>query len=148
MRKLTWHAALLLTMTTLLASCADSAGEPATDSMKSSESSTSTSTSTEADERADRPGVATAMADLAERSETDPGDVTITSLEQVTWRDGSLGCPQPGMAYSQALVDGQRLVLAVASDPTQSFDYHAGPRGAFSYCESPQPPVEGAPGST
>lgn len=146
MTKLTWHATLLLTMITLLASCADSASEPATDTTTSSQSAAPTST--EADERADRPGVAAAMADLSDRSGADQGDVTITSLEQVTWRDGSLGCPQPGMGYSQALVEGQRLILSLADDPAQSFDYHAGPRGAFSYCESPQPPVEGAPGST
>ncbi len=145
MRNPTWHTALLLTMTTLLASCAGSSSEPAADPVTSSDA---VATSAEADERANRPGVAAAMADLAERNAVDPGEVTITSLEQVTWADGSLGCPKPGMQYSQALVDGQRLILALASDPTQSFAYHAGSRRVFSFCESPQPPIEGAPGST
>jgi len=88
------------------------------------------------------------MADLAERNGIDLDEVTITSLAQVTWRDGSIGCPQPGMQYSQALVQGQQLILSSRSEPGTSFSYHAGSRGTFSFCESPRDPVEGAPGST
>ena len=37
--------------------------------------------------------------------------VTIVSAEAVTFPDGSLGCPQPGMAYTQVPVDGYKIVL-------------------------------------
>ena len=32
--------------------------------------------------------------------------IDVVLYEDVVWRDGSLGCPQPGMAYTQALEDG------------------------------------------
>ena len=35
----------------------------------------------------------------------------MVSVEEVTWRDGSRGCAQPGMAYTQALIDGSRITL-------------------------------------
>ena len=35
--------------------------------------------------------------------------MTVVQVEEVTWPDGSLGCPQPGMAYTQALVPGYRV---------------------------------------
>ncbi len=165
MRNTRWHAALLIATTALLVSCAGTSSEPGADPVTSSDSAGRTSseptdtdgpadtdddtaTSTGPDQRTSQPGVAAAMADLATRNKVDLHDVTITELTAVTWRDGSLGCPQPGMQYSQALVPGQQLILSLASDPTQSFAYHAGARGTFSFCESPQPPVEGAPGST
>ena len=31
----------------------------------------------------------------------------------MTWTDGSLGCPQKGMSYTQALVEGELLLLRV-----------------------------------
>ena len=34
--------------------------------------------------------------------------VVLTRAEQVTWPDGSLGCPEPGRSYSQALIAGFR----------------------------------------
>ncbi len=171
MRNTRWHAALLIATTALLVSCAGTSSEPGADPVTSSDSESGTlagpintdgpvetsgpagadedtATSTGPDERTSQPGVAAAMADLAERNAVALDEVTITELTAVTWRDGSLGCPMPGMQYSQALVPGQQLILSLASDPTQSFAYHAGARGTFSFCESPQPPVEGAPGST
>lgn len=166
MRTPRWHAALLVATTTLLVSCADSSNEPATNPVAPSDSVSptappgdvgsaitagpdgDTATSTGPDARADQPGVAQAMADFAERNDVDLNDVTITDLRNVTWRDGALGCPKPGMQYSQALTPGQQLIFSVTGHPTQTFAYHAGSRGVFTFCESPQPPVEGAPGST
>jgi len=55
----------------------------------------------------------------------------LVELQRVTWRDGSLGCPQPGMAYTQALVPGWRIVLAAGS---RSFEYHASEGGRVVHC--------------
>ena len=44
-------------------------------------------------------------------------DVTVVSYEDVTWPDGALGCPEPGMSYTQALVPGARLVLEADGVP-------------------------------
>lgn len=54
--------------------------------------------------------VEAAIADLTGRI----GDDTligVTSAFTLTWPDGSLGCPEPGMSYTQALVEGYRIEL-------------------------------------
>ncbi|MCS6881389.1 MAG: hypothetical protein RMK84_10475 [Oscillochloridaceae bacterium] len=78
--------------------------------------------------------VAAAIADLARRTGADPAAITIVSAEAVTWSDGALGCPQPGMAYTQALVDGYRLILRLNG---ATYAYHAAVNGDFFYCERP-----------
>jgi|UPI0004285CB8 hypothetical protein len=75
-----------------------------------------------------------AVTDLAGTLGVDEGDITLLELEEVTWRDGSLGCAQSGKMYTQALVDGQRIVLSAGG---QRYEYHSGGgRDAF-YCENP-----------
>jgi hypothetical protein len=77
------------------------------------------------------------VADLAGRLGVDPGEVRVVSVEEVTWPDGSLGCPQPGMMYPQVLTDGTRIALEAGG---KRYEYHAGgPRGPF-LCEDPQHP--------
>lgn len=87
--------------------------------------------------------VQAAIADLAERQSVEPDAVTVAGHRAVTWSDGSLGCPQPGMMYTQALVPGHQLILEVDGE---LFSYHSGDRGAqagqFSYCADPKPPTE------
>ena len=39
-------------------------------------------------------------ADAAERVGVAPDQVKVLSVESVTWSDGSLGCPEPGMMYT------------------------------------------------
>jgi hypothetical protein len=81
-----------------------------------------------------------AVADLATRLDIDPTEIQIVSVEEVTWPDGSLGCPRPGMSYTQALVDGQLIVLSV--DGTD-YEYHSGRTGDPFYCPADRatPPV-------
>ncbi|HYN67786.1 MAG TPA: hypothetical protein VES93_12925 [Ornithinibacter sp.] len=81
-----------------------------------------------------RPAVAAAIADTAGRKGVAPDAVVIAAWTPVTWSDGSLGCPQKGMAYTQALVDGELLLLRVG---TGLFQYHARAGGPFTYCASP-----------
>lgn len=82
------------------------------------------------------PLVASAITDLAQRLSIDEREITLVSFENVTWRDGSLGCPQPGMMYTQALVDGTRIVLSANN---LQFNYHTGGnRGPF-LCERQLP---------
>jgi hypothetical protein len=76
-----------------------------------------------------------AIADLAQRLGIDETDITVTSEDEVTWRDGSVGCPEPGMMYTQALVPGRRLILTAGG---QDYAYHSG-QGAYFYCEKPAP---------
>lgn len=90
---------------------------------------------------AEPPEVTEAIADLAAHLELSPDDVTVVSYEDVTWPDGSLGCPQPGMSYTQALVPGARLVLE-AQD--REFSYHSGREPGLVRCDNPQQPVTDA----
>lgn len=79
-----------------------------------------------------------AIVDLATRLGVSPGEVVLVSEETVTWRDGSLGCPKKDMMYTQALVDGQLIVLKVAE--TQ-YRYHSGNGRPPFYCEKPVDPA-------
>ncbi len=72
-----------------------------------------------------------ALDDAANRSTTARADIQVTSAEPVTWPDGSLGCPKPGMLYTQALVAGYRIVLQ-AGDLV--VNYHAAARGKPVFC--------------
>ncbi len=81
-----------------------------------------------------RPQVADAIADAAARQQVSEARVQVAAWSPVTWDDGSLGCPQPGRAYPQALVDGWFLLLRV--DMTL-LAYHAGPDGSYAFCAEP-----------
>ena len=87
-----------------------------------------------------RPEVQAAIVDLAERQSVDVAEVSVAGWARVTWRDGSLGCPQPGRMYTQALVPGEQLVLSLAG---RLFSYHAAAGKAFGYCASPVLPAQG-----
>lgn len=50
------------------------------------------------------------VADAARRFRVDENAVVLTRAEQLTWSDGSLGCPEPGRMYTQMLVPGYRVV--------------------------------------
>jgi hypothetical protein len=69
------------------------------------------------------PIVAPAIDDLAEHLGVPAGSIEVVSAEEVTWPDGSLGCPEPGMSYTQALVEGSKVVL---QHEDRVFVYHAG----------------------
>lgn len=75
-------------------------------------------------------------ADLVARTGSDRG-ITITRAEAVVYNDGSLGCPEPGRMYTQALVNGYWVVL---EQDGRRFDYRASGRGYFRLCKKGQPP--------
>ena len=58
--------------------------------------------------------------------------VALVSAAPVTWNDGSLGCPQPGQSYTQALVPGLHVVVKVA---TTEYDYRFGRTDTPRLCE-------------
>ena len=78
------------------------------------------------------------IQDLAGRLGVPSGEIKVVSEENVTWRDGSLGCPQKGIMYTPALVPGTRIILRV--DDTE-YVYHSGSGRAPFYCENPVSPV-------
>lgn len=76
------------------------------------------------------------LADLQEREGIDREEIFIERAEAVVWRDGSIGCPQPGMMYLQVLTPGYFVVLRVGDD---LYNYHATQSGRFILCEQSLP---------
>jgi hypothetical protein len=79
-----------------------------------------------------------AKADLVKRLGVDAAEVKVVSSVEVTWPDGSLGCPEPGMYYTQMVVNGNRTVLEVAG---KQYAYHSSVHRAPFLCEHPAPTV-------
>ena len=75
--------------------------------------------------------VEAALDDAARRTKIDRTKLTVLSAESVTWSDGSLGCPEQGKAYTQALVPGYRIRIQAG---VEVLDYHAGRRGKPMLC--------------
>lgn len=79
-----------------------------------------------------------AVDDLAERLGIDPAAITAGPLEQVTWPDGAIGCPEDGKMYTQMLEDGRRLILT--ADGTE-YAYHGKGDEPLFYCANPTEPT-------
>jgi hypothetical protein len=74
------------------------------------------------------------VAEIARVASVPLAAVVIETAAAVTFPDGSLGCPLPGMSYTQVQVDGYRIV-AVAAGTT--YDYRGSGPGNFRRCEAP-----------
>jgi hypothetical protein len=82
--------------------------------------------------------VTEAILDLSGRLGVQDSDVRLIVERNVTWRDGSLGCPEEDMMYTQALVEGSLILLRV--DDVE-YEYHSGGGRAPFYCENPVNPT-------
>jgi hypothetical protein len=82
------------------------------------------------------------LADLAGRLGVRADEIEVIRGESVVWNDGSLGCPQPGMMYTQALVAGYQVILRVGDG---TFDYRASESGFFVLCQEKLAPVASPP---
>ncbi len=89
-----------------------------------------------------KPYIDMAVADLARRLGVDPSAVSTLSAVVVVWPDSSLGCPQPGMSYTQVLVDGALIELGAGG---VVYRYHSGGSTKPFFCDQPlrQPPSTG-----
>jgi len=82
-----------------------------------------------------------AKKDLATRAGVSAGDIAVRSVEEVQWRDGSLGCPQPGVSYIMMITPGYRLMLEAKG---QAYEYHASLANVV-WCKEPQAPYSVGP---
>ena len=71
------------------------------------------------------------VADLKTRGVT--GEPTLVSATTEVWNSGALGCPQPGTSYTQAVVEGLQVIVAV--DGT-TYDYRFGNGNSPVLCTS------------
>jgi hypothetical protein len=62
-----------------------------------------------------------AKEDLSQRLDISPEEIELINYEEVQWRDGSLGCPQPKMQYIQVITPGYRIQLQAQGKP---YSYH------------------------
>lgn len=75
-------------------------------------------------------------AELAALIGSDPSAATIVAAEAVEWPDGSLGCPEPGMMYTQAIVPGYHVVFELDG---ARYDFRVAESGVIRLCENPGP---------
>ena len=73
-------------------------------------------------------------AHLAADTGVDANTIKTECTMAVTWRDGAMGCPQPGMGYTQAVVAGYYVTFGVGN---KVFHYHANRNGGFLRCAQP-----------
>jgi hypothetical protein len=71
------------------------------------------------------------LADASKRTGLEVAKLEIVESIAVTWPDGSLGCPEPGMNYTMALVPGYRIRIKAHQ---QVLNYHASARGYWVFC--------------
>jgi hypothetical protein len=81
------------------------------------------------------PLVQQAQDDLVKRIGASLDQITVVSMNEVVWPDGSLGCAQPGQAYTQATTPGYQIILSYRG---QEYDYHTDSNYAF-LCENAVP---------
>jgi hypothetical protein len=72
------------------------------------------------------------LDDAAQRSGVPRAQLRVKSAQAVVWSDGSMGCPQPGRMYTQALVPG--WLIEVDAPGAAPLRYHASQRGAWLHC--------------
>ncbi|WP_210503223.1 hypothetical protein [Nocardioides xinjiangensis] len=112
-----------------LAGCADGPAQPPEKETPVDEPSSAPSTASPPPS-----AVQQSVADLAASLGLPADEVEVVSVEEVTWRNGSRGCARAGMAYTQALVDGSRIVLRAGG---RTYEYHAGGRRPPERCDEP-----------
>ncbi len=71
------------------------------------------------------------LDDASTRTGRDRSTLVVVSREAVVWPDGSLGCPEPGVRYTMAPVEGYRIRIRAGAD---LLDYHANCRGYLVLC--------------
>ncbi len=64
---------------------------------------------------------ALAIRRVQQQLDTDDTIVELSDVVPVQWRDSSLGCPQEGSDYAQALIDGYRIIV---TDGETSYLFH------------------------
>jgi hypothetical protein len=81
--------------------------------------------------------VTQAKEDLARQLSVPLSAISLLKFKEVVWPDSSLGCPRPGLVYTQVLQPGFLIRLSARG---RSHEFHAGARGAPFLCSEPRVP--------
>ena len=71
---------------------------------------------------------------LAKELGVDAAAIRVAQIEEVEWRDSSLGCPKPGMNYLQVITPGYRVVLEAQG---RRYEYHTDTGKRVVRCDMP-----------
>lgn len=90
-----------------------------------------------------RPNPQTAMVtlarqDLAERLDVGVDEIEVVEVEEMQWRDSSLGCPASDGFYMQVITPGYRITLQAEGE---TYDYHTDTRQTVVLCGPDGRPV-------
>ncbi len=69
--------------------------------------------------------------DLAKRLSVTVDQITVVSSTPTEWPDSSLGCPQPGEAYSQIVTPGYLILLSLGQ---KQYEYHTDLSATIVFC--------------
>ncbi len=75
-----------------------------------------------------------AKQDLAKREGVAVDQISVVSVSAVQWPTSALGCPQPGVMYSQIVTPGYRIVLEANG---VTYEYHSDRGRRAVYCAKP-----------
>ncbi len=83
-----------------------------------------------------------ALSDLASRTGITENDIKVREARSVQWSSGAIGCPKPGMNYTQAIVPGMLLLLEANGTV---YHYHGKAGQSLFYCPAKraQAPAQG-----
>ena len=136
------RGALLLAVTLACSACGPNAGTPAQAPASAASAtpappppsvtpvSSSLPGSNEAPDS--QPAVATALGDAASHLGVIPSDLHVGQVEAHQWPDSSLGCPKPGLMYSQIVTPGYLIVISAAG---KELEYHSDARARVVLCQ-------------
>lgn len=123
---------VLIAAPILVAACAATGGPEPTDSTEPSPSPAASESLPPLDSGpVPTEMFAAILEDAAGLAGVDASALTVIEAAAVTWSDGSLGCPEPGMMYTQALVPGYRIRVDAAGAP---MTYHTRATSVFVLC--------------
>jgi hypothetical protein len=81
--------------------------------------------------------VTQAKEELARQLSIPVAAISLSKFKEVVWPDSSLGCPRPGLVYTQVLQPGFLIRLSARGRP---YEFHAGARGAPFLCSERRVP--------
>jgi hypothetical protein len=79
-----------------------------------------------------QPAVDAALRDAAAHLGVSQANLKVDQVEQRQWGDSSLGCPKPGLMYSQVITPGFVVIISGAG---KQLEYHADTRGQVVLCQ-------------
>jgi hypothetical protein len=71
------------------------------------------------------------LNDAASRGGVARSAVQVLSAEGQTWNNGALGCPEPGQAYIDVLIEGYQIMVSAGG---RTLDYRTGTNNTFKLC--------------